>query len=63
MGETNENKKETGIARELKFKILVFLFALKFWINENNFQLEFQHVIFPAICLLSAQVRIQNLSI
>jgi hypothetical protein len=59
MGETNENKKETGIARKLKFEIFIFRYALKFWINE----IKFQHPIFPPICLLSGQVRIQNLSI
>jgi hypothetical protein len=47
MRETNGNKKETGIANELKFEILIFRYALKFWFNENKFQLPNSTCNFP----------------
>ena len=52
MVETNENKKETGIAREFKFEILIFRYALKFWTNEYKFQLPISTCNFPCHLLV-----------
>jgi hypothetical protein len=48
---------------KFKFEILLLDMSLGFGSINIKLNYQFQHAIFPPICLLSAQVRIQNLSI